>query len=89
MLNQYFKYIDKSGTKRQYLMPVFLVVFWTHGAGKNYRRIKNEVDKKFGDVYSGFHQRLKALNIKAQKHPNNHRQAVGLRQLRWQNLPIG
>ncbi len=25
--------------------------------------------------------RLKALNIKAKSHPNNHRQAVGLRQV--------
>ena len=85
MLNQYFKFIDKSGAKRQYLMPVFVVVFWTHGAGKKYRRIKNEVGKKFGDVYSGLLSQAESLsigllrrNIKAQKHPNDHRQAEGL-----------
>jgi len=41
-------------------MPVFLVVFWTHGAGKKYQRIKNEVDKKFGDVFWVYYHRLKA-----------------------------
>jgi len=60
MLNQYFKFIDKIEAKRQYLMPVFLVVFWTHGAGKKYRRIKNEVDKKFGNVFWVYYHRLKA-----------------------------
>ena len=44
-------------------MPVFLVVFWTHGAGKKYRRIKNEVDKKFGDVYSGLLSQAESLSI--------------------------
>jgi hypothetical protein len=65
MLNQYFKFIDKSEIKRQYFMPTYTWLIGALRAGEKYRSVKNEAARKLGDDYWVYYPRLKAWNIKA------------------------